>query len=316
MNDFFAAFPAWRGEQIRALAIRPPGGSAPAAIALLAQSIVLEESKIQGAELHAQLLRSPAYQAHLRTSRELLERLGLLPPERVDLSRLPSRSFYLRMDFRLEMPYMSRDDRAFSITENPVRKDRVFEVPMVSPSTWKGALKNACRMAGDETRLTALFGTAPSGPEVDDGATEAAEEDSAAKGSLHFYPSFFGGVGLETINPHDRKTRTGKNPIRIECVPKGSGSTFAMLYAPILPPVVEDAAADVRLVTSACQAMLMDFGFAAKKSSGYGAASAQLGKQGGRLLMEGVPGWNPEFATLDELHRKGEELAARLEDTT
>ena len=90
--------------------------------------MVLEESKIQGAELHAQLLRSPAYQAHLRTSRELLDRLGLLPPERVDLSRLPRRSFYLRIDFKLETPYMSRDDRAFSITENPVRKDRVFEL--------------------------------------------------------------------------------------------------------------------------------------------------------------------------------------------
>jgi CRISPR-associated protein Cmr2 len=303
MNDFFASNPAWRAEDLRRMASAPSVTSAPTAIMLLAQSMAMEGGRVEGQALYERILRSKAYSAHLGESMTLLDALGLLPPKEMDLGLLSRFAWYLRLDFKLETAYLSRDDRPFSIIENPVRKDRVFEVPVVAGTTWKGALKNACRLLDKKTRLASLFGTAPDGGEE--------EDPKAMKGSLHFYPTFFRGVGLETINPHDRKTRTGKNPIRIECVPRGSQGTFALLYAPMLHISDDEAAADVRLVTESCRAMLSDFGFAAKKSSGYGAAADQLA--GGDLFVNGIAGWATGLNRLGDLPGKGEAVAKYFE---
>ncbi|MCW6034760.1 hypothetical protein K4A83_00515 [Spirulina subsalsa FACHB-351] len=59
------------------------------------------------------------------------------------LVNLPALSFMLRVPFKLQKPYLSKDDRTFHILDNPVRKDKVFQVPMVAPSSWKGALQMA-----------------------------------------------------------------------------------------------------------------------------------------------------------------------------
>ncbi len=54
---------------------------------------------------------------------------------------LPRWSWFIKCKFRLKTPYISRDDTPFYIIDNPVRKDKVFKIPMVSPSQWKGALQ-------------------------------------------------------------------------------------------------------------------------------------------------------------------------------
>jgi len=58
-----------------------------------------------------------------------------------DLSTLPPFSFFLEFKFSLETPYLSKDDDEFHVCKNPLRKDWVFKVPMVSGSTWKGSLR-------------------------------------------------------------------------------------------------------------------------------------------------------------------------------
>lgn len=64
-------------------------------------------------------------------------------PKCSDLDRLPSLSFMLHIPFKLRKPYLSKDDRAFHLLDNPVRKDKVFQTPMVASTSWKGALHNA-----------------------------------------------------------------------------------------------------------------------------------------------------------------------------
>ncbi|MCX7594036.1 MAG: hypothetical protein N2235_09790 [Fischerella sp.] len=64
-------------------------------------------------------------------------------PKFFDLNHLPSLSFMLRIPFKLRKPYLSKDDRAFHLLDHPVRKDKVFQTPMVAPSSWKGALHSA-----------------------------------------------------------------------------------------------------------------------------------------------------------------------------
>jgi CRISPR-associated protein Cmr2 len=58
-----------------------------------------------------------------------------------DLDCLPSLSFMLHISFKLRKPYLSKDDRTFHLLDNPVRKDKVFQTPMVASTSWKGALR-------------------------------------------------------------------------------------------------------------------------------------------------------------------------------
>jgi len=85
----------------------------------------------------------------LYTDTHIQEGLGWL--ERLDLERslfegfpvLPRYSFALELGFQLARPYLSRDDGAFYIIDNPVRKDKVLKIPFVAPASWKGSLRSA-----------------------------------------------------------------------------------------------------------------------------------------------------------------------------
>ncbi|HPW72367.1 MAG TPA: RAMP superfamily CRISPR-associated protein [Methanothrix sp.] len=92
------------------------------------------------------------------------------------------------------------------------------------------------------------------------------------QGCLHFYPTYFDRIGLEVINPHDRETGAGKNPIYFECVPAGTKGTFTLLYVPLFGPEVteEEAKADLKAVARGVKAMMTRYGFGAKTSSGFG----------------------------------------------
>ncbi|ADG12837.1 protein of unknown function DUF324 [Methanocaldococcus infernus ME] len=58
---------------------------------------------------------------------------------------LPKYSFGIWIKFKLNAPYFSKDDDEFYIIQNPIIKDYAFKVPMVRPSSWKGALANTFR---------------------------------------------------------------------------------------------------------------------------------------------------------------------------
>jgi len=99
------------------------------------------------------------------------------------------------------------------------------------------------------------------------------------QGRLHFYPTFFDRIGLEVINPHPRDTGAGDRPIYFECVPAGTSGVLTLLYVPIdrvgrsSPEAMEsEAKADLEAVARGVRAMLTQYGFGAKTSSGYGVA--------------------------------------------
>ena len=58
-------------------------------------------------------------------------------------SSIPKYSIYLRIYFTLKKPHFSKDDDEFYIIDNPIVKDKVFKLPMVRPTTWKGTLRFA-----------------------------------------------------------------------------------------------------------------------------------------------------------------------------
>lgn len=72
-----------------------------------------------------------------------LKNLGINPPQPPYLTLLPPGSWFLQFAFTLAKPWMSKDDDPFYVAEsvNPVRKDKVFKVPMMAAASWKGLLR-------------------------------------------------------------------------------------------------------------------------------------------------------------------------------
>ena len=260
---------------------------------------------------------------------------GLITTQEPKISILPLLSFYVRFKFSLALPCISKDDEEFYICENPIKKDKVFKIPMISGSSWKGNLRwTAMRVFVDKlskekvelnekfierAKLVRLFGYEKDSvedylniiltqklieKECNKNSNETANEEimennktkyvaeefknlllekgyikpntDGRRGRLNFFPTFFDDIGLEVINPHDRKTKAGKLPIYIESVPEGAKGTFSLLYVPFdllgkpESEVKSEVAEDLDCVFEALKEMMLTYGFSAKKSSGFG----------------------------------------------
>ncbi len=214
----------------------------------------------------------PKYPYLIKKELEYLNALGIMKPS-VNLLALPPFSFFLQFTFRLATPYLSRDDDQFYICENPIRKDKVFKVPMVEGSSWKGNMRwTASQIINNDDVIERLFGN------------EKGEEEKKKfrSGRLNFYPTFFDQIGLEVINPHDRKTKAGIQPIYIESVPEGASGTFSLLYVPFdlmgksEVDVKKEVAKDLEVIHCGIRKMMLTYGFSAKKSSGFGIVKNEL----------------------------------------
>ena len=275
-------------------------------------------------------------------------------PNAEDLDDLPLLSFIIHIPFRLNKPYLSKDDCEFYILENPVKKEWVFKVPYIAPSQWKGALRSAMvrqlvtdlYSTGDEgaffqkrLQLYRVFGHEKDGtaeylnrvlakrrvgPEPQNKTGEQEEwrrqfdeelqkvegefeatlrkqgyltdDVEGFQGCTYFFPTFFDKIGLEVINPHDRQSGAGSQPIHFECVPQGTPGTFVLIYVPFNSTGHDDAkrrqevAEDLETLARGVCAMLTTYGFGAKTSSGYGVAEDKLANTGILAIRVALPG--------------------------
>ena len=297
---------------------------------------------------------------------DMIESLSFEGPH-YDSEALPKSSFFLHVKFTLEKPYLSRDDEAFYIHENPVAKEKVFKVPYIRASSWKGnlrwsALKNlideVSRVSGKEkkwetafskrVRIVRIFGNEKENRENDlfdeifpDKIQENdkkiskfnqsfleyiikhnyVNKDGNGKGRLYTYPTFFNRISLDIINPHDRETRTGKNPITLEVVPKDTKGDLYLLYIPFdkigenEDKIKDEIEEDLLIICNAVRALLTIYGMSAKRTSGYGAAeigriefrSELLGKYEGYTDLDKLIGElnNKDRKRADSLHGGG-----------
>jgi CRISPR-associated protein Cmr2 len=184
----------------------------------------------------------------------------------------------IKVGFELLTPWYSKDDRVFHVMDNPVRKDRVFGVPFMAASSWKGLLRWACRMQTglrehlrendgkiegwrDPDWILHLFGN------------EKGEEEDFHQGALVFYPTWFDKIGFEVINPHSRERRAGTQPIYYEVVPPGTEGKFYILYAP-WPGIKPEAKPGevIPKLLEAIEKLLATYGISAKRTVGWGTA--------------------------------------------
>lgn len=184
----------------------------------------------------------------------------------------------LTVTFQLQSPWFSKDDLPFHLLNNPVHRDHVFLAPFMPASSWKGLLRWAARMKtgllahleannntlrgwNDPAAIVHLFGN-------------EREADHFQRGALVFRPTWFDKVAFEVINPHDRARKAGTKPILYEVVPPSATGTAELLYA----PAPNEATGEIReegvlLLLNAVEALLTEYGFSAKRTSGWGIAT-------------------------------------------
>ena len=272
-----------------------------------------------------------------------------------DISTLPKGSFIIEFPITLAKPFISRDDTPLYIIENPIRKDKVFGIPFTSAMSWKGNLRWTMMKiylepkANDPEKFvkvrfwhTLLFGTEKGMEEMAKGWTKyldelcpnvkdiyrnklkerfGEEEVPSLTGMLYFYPTFWDRIDMEVINPHDRKTKTGKNPIYYEVVPKGAKGFFKLLYLPFYhlgKPLSElkiKVINDLNGVVAGLKAMMLTYGFSAKKSSGYGVIENKWDKEASKLIIKGFLDI-VKFSNFEELENIIKELKEKGNEFT
>lgn len=262
-------------------------------VRLLAQAVVTDEKayaqsgeRSQPAGLKLLLHAQDTYDRLIAERLCEMDRLRLRSPE-VRIHQLPVGSWFLRIDFTLAKPYASKDDESFYIIDNPLKKEKVFRVPYVAAPTWKGNLREALRLklgwSDDDEKMRQLMGN-----------PREAEENFHA-GRLYFFPTFFDRIDLEVLNPHRRDTGAGTLPIYLEVAPIGSRGAFHLLYVPFdqLEQTDDERSASAcalfAQVAQSVEFMLLELGFAAKKSSGFGVADPN--SIAGQLQVND-PHWN------------------------
>lgn len=202
-----------------------------------------------------------------------------LHPPPSDAAALPPYSLLLILPFTLAKPYLSKDDRAFHPLDSPLRREWVYNVPMIAAASWKGALRQALRFRGhgdSDPVIVRLFGPVKE-------ALRAGAEGQA--GALYFYPTFFqpDQAGLELINPHDRESGKGTNPILMECVKVGATGVLTLVHAPPGAPGPAALATDLPVLVEGLIALLLIYGVGAKTSAGYGVTGGRF--TGGKMVL-------------------------------
>ena len=234
-------------------------------------------------------------------------------PYSTTIAQMPPFSFLVQVPFKLYKPYLSKDERDFYLLDNPLRREKVFQTPMVAATGWKGALRAALWQLGykeDNRVILRLFGN-PRG----------SEEGQA--GRLHFYPTFFDKISLEVINPHNRETGIGeRGPILMECVPQGTAGDLVLLYVSFGPIEQSEAerraevAQDLEVLAEGIQALLITYGFGAKTSSGFGTVEDRLAGKGTLALRTELLGLAASIGDASELERSVPDLPRYLESPT
>ena len=193
--------------------------------------------------------------------------------DRFDL--LPPFSFVLSFQFELHKPFLSKDDEAFHLLDNPVRKDRVFQTPMIAASGWKGALRYALwqlEYPENDSSVISMFGN----------PRECERHDELHAGRLQFFSSHFNNtannIEYEVVTPHDREKGTvgRQGPILLETImaEANNKADFAVAYIPLFHgnETHAEIIRDFRALVKGLHAMMTVYGFGAKTSSGFGIA--------------------------------------------
>lgn len=220
-----------------------------------------------------------------------IDRAGLRQPA-VDMVLLPEYSAAVTLRFQLLAPLLTRDDDAFYLFDNPVRKDHTFGVPFLAAASVKGLAADALQRGfppeldwktlgkNDQERKTAYRRKSALARRLFGVASDEKESDSEA-GRLHFSPVWFSHVQYLVMNPTKQDgSGIGTQPIQFEAVSpvddKGKpvqGEVSFFYFNPAGAKEADEITArtDLACLVGALAAWWPALGLGAKRLAGYGA---------------------------------------------
>ncbi|MDD3050296.1 MAG: RAMP superfamily CRISPR-associated protein [Candidatus Cloacimonetes bacterium] len=134
------------------------------------------------------------------------------------LKTLISFSFAVHTKFNLASPYYSADDDKYSIFDNPLLKEKVFKVPMMRGSSWKGVIASAARMALEQDfslenilSFGRLFGSGSEEfREIEELAIKQDYDQKSKNKVLYYALMKFGKISMQAINKEQQKEELWK----------------------------------------------------------------------------------------------------------
>ncbi|WP_456325117.1 RAMP superfamily CRISPR-associated protein, partial [Desulfonauticus submarinus] len=112
------------------------------------------------------------------------------------------------------------------------------------------------------------------------------KETSVHKGRAIFYPTYFDTLSLEVINPHNRKTKAGTQPIYYEVVPKETEGILQIVYVPFdgillgKDSLNNQVKEDILFLKKLVEDTITEYGVGAKTKLGWGRGEIMEGKIG------------------------------------
>jgi len=210
----------------------------------------------------------------------------------VDVALLPEYSAAVTLRFQLLAPLLTRDDDAFYLFDNPVRKDHISGVPLLAAASVKGLAADAFQRGfppeldwkslgrNDQERKTAYRRKSALARRLFGVASDDKECESEA-GRLHFAPVWFSHVQYLVMNPTRQDgSGIGTQPIQFEAVSpvdeKGrpvQGEIAFFYFNPAGAKQADEATArtDLACLVGALAAWWPALGLGAKRLAGYGA---------------------------------------------
>ncbi len=215
------------------------------------------------------------YPRKITSEKSLLK--GLIESDLGDLCNLTIPYLFIRISFKLRKPYLSRDDEDFYIIDNPIVKEKVFKIPYIRSTTWKGALRRVIKDIAAPEFEVRLFGNEKEGKE-------------SKQGRLFFYSTVLDRISLDVITPLDRVKKTPvRGPILFEIASEGAKGEFKLIYLPFdlieklssereedRKMALNEIKEDLDILKEAIPKMMLEYGFSAKKTSGYGVVEEKL----------------------------------------
>lgn len=171
-----------------------------------------------------------------------------------------------QIKWKLATPFFSRADLELDAADNPICRDTLSGQPILRASGAKGMLAHRLR-ATDAQMSDFLLG-----PEVSPGETH-----EGFCGRLVFGDVLFDKVDLDVFSPHERIRGVADHPVTFEVVPAGATAEWSIAFWERVPGELDSEAARKILGTvfNSLSELLQDFGFSAKRTSGYGLANMQ-----------------------------------------
>lgn len=221
----------------------------------------------------------------------------------IDVALLPEYSAVVSLRFQLLSPLLTRDDGAFYLFDNPVRKDHIFGVPFLAAASVKGLAADAFQRGfpakldwkslgkNDQERKTAYRRKSALARRLFGVASDDKESESEA-GRLHFSPVWFSHVQYLVMNPTKQDgSGIGTLPIHFEAVSpvddKGKpqqGEVNFFYFNPAGAKQSDEATArtDLACLVGALAAWWPALGLGAKRLAGYGAIAPVSAKCSGK----------------------------------